>query len=58
MGNVIMVNSGVTCQEAQRGGQLLTTTVVQSNCFFSHQPFSITSNVSLFVAHTSHFIFI
>ena len=34
MGNVIMVNSGVTCQEAQRGGQLLTTTVVQSNCFF------------------------
>ena len=34
MGNVIMVNSGVTCQEAQRGGQLLTTTVVQANSFF------------------------
>ena len=34
MGNVIMVNSGVTCEEAQRGGQLLTTTVVQSNSFF------------------------
>ena len=33
MGNVIMVNSGVTCEEAQRGGQLLTTTVVHSNSF-------------------------
>ena len=31
MGNVIVVNSGVACEEAQRGGQLLTMTVVQSN---------------------------
>ena len=41
MGNVIVVNSGVACEEAQRGGQLLTTMSFSQTLYFNTRRFPL-----------------